>query len=168
MKRDSAIRDIDRIYPVREDSESAHEDATRERVKRDLVRFTEKLDKGYSQARIRIFRRRIWAEYSAEFDAHGNAYVTDKYFNPDLSADEFLFYRFYMTNYKLPIPYSAHSTAATLRDALTSSHSWWNFHNEYADALLAGERATQADMRRQVLDRPGVARGNTFSRTMRT
>ena len=122
------------VAPIRNNSESALDTATRHRVGKNSDKITEKLRKGHFQARIRIYRRRVWIEFNAEFDACGNAYVIDRYFNPELSAEEFLFFRYYMTNYKLPIRNGAPASIVAAWDALTSNDSWWEFHDEYAAA----------------------------------
>ncbi len=153
------------VAPIRNKSESSLEPATRHRVGRNSDKITEKLRKGHSQARIRVYRRRVWTEFNAEFDARGKAYLSDRYFNPELSAEEFLFFRYYMTDYKLPIRNAAPASVVATWDALKSDDSWCEFHDEYAAALLASERAAPADMRKQVLDGSHMARENTFSPT---
>ena len=64
------------------------DDAKLQRIGRDLMRFTEKLKTGYSEAKIRIFRRRVWREFHAEFDIEGHRYIDDSYFNSDLSVED--------------------------------------------------------------------------------
>jgi hypothetical protein len=124
------------------------DDPELQRIGRDLTRFTEKLKTGYSEAKIRVFRRRVWREFHAEFDIEGRRYIDDPYFNPDLSAEEFLFFRYYMTNYKVPAPNGVYPLAAAVCSDMTSNHLWARFYGEYSGALLAGNHATNADLRR--------------------
>jgi hypothetical protein len=127
---------------------SKPDDAKQQRIGRDLMRFTEKLKTGYAEAKIRVFRRRVWREFHAEFDVGGLRYIEDSYFNTDLSAEEFLFFRYYMTHYKVPAPNGVCLSASAVCSVLTSTHMWARFYEEYSDALLAGNRASTGDFRR--------------------
>jgi len=124
------------------------DDTKQQRIGRDLTPFTEKLDTGYAEAKIRVYRRRVWIEFHAEFDVGGLRYIGDPYFNPALSAEEFLFFRYYMTDYKVPAPNGVYPPAAAACSALTSARFWSQFYAEYPDALLAGNRAATVDFRR--------------------
>ena len=117
-----------------------------QRINRELAQFTERLRSGYADAKIRIFRRRVWNEFHAEFDTGGTRYPDDRYFNPELSADEFLFFRLYITNYKVPLPNGMRPPASSVCDVLTTTCLWSHFYGEYTDALLAGERACETDL----------------------
>jgi hypothetical protein len=124
------------------------DDAKQSRIGQDLTRFTEKLKTGYSEAKIRIFRQRVWREFHAEFDVGGLKYIEDPYFNPELSAEEFLFFRYYMTNYKVPVPNGVYPSAVAVSSDLASTHMWAKFSGEYSNALLAGNHASTGDLRR--------------------
>jgi hypothetical protein len=127
---------------------SSPEDAEQCRIGQDLTRFTEKLKTGYSEAKIRIFRHRVWREFHAEFDFGGLKYIEDPYFNSELSAEEFLFFRYYMTNYKVPAPNGVYPSAVAVSSDLTSTVMWAKFSGEYSHALLAGNHASTGDLRR--------------------
>ena len=124
------------------------DNARQERIGRDSTRFTEKLKTGYAEAQIRVFHRRAWREFHAEFDVGGLRYIDDAYFNPELSAEEFLFFRYYMTNYKVPAPNGEYPSASAVCSILTNTHLWARFFGEYSDALLAGNRASAGDFRK--------------------
>ena len=124
------------------------DDARQQRIGRDLTRFAEKLKTGYSEAKIRVFHRRVWCELHAEFDVGGLKYIDDAYFNPELTAEEFLFFRYYMTDYKVPAPDGVYPSASAVCSILTSTHLWARFFGEYSDALLAGNRASTGDFRK--------------------
>jgi hypothetical protein len=123
------------------------DDAKQQRNDRDLCRFTEKLETGYAEAKIRVYRRRVWREFHADFDVGGLRYIDDPYFNPELSAAEFLFFRYYMTAYKVPTPNGVYLSAAAVCNVLKSTRLWSQFYVEYSDALLLGKRATTVDFR---------------------
>jgi hypothetical protein len=124
------------------------DEAKEQRIGRDLTRFTEKLKSGHSEAKVRIFRHRVWREFHAEFDVGGLKYIDDPYFNPELSAEEFLFFRYYMTNYKVPVPNGVYPSAVAVSSDLASTDMWAKFSGEYSHALLAGNHASTGDLRR--------------------